>query len=88
MRTVQYEPSTLRRWHDGPVVVLDTKYSYDSIDTHLGTYLSFISPSAVRDYLNIVTRPFAGTFYVIASRDDVAKMAQEFSDLDIVHLTV
>ena len=88
MRTVQYEPSTLRCWHDGPVVVLDTKYSYDAIDTHLGTYLSFISPAAVRDYLNIVTRPFAGTFYIIASCDDVAKMAQEFSDLDIVHLTV
>ena len=86
MRTVQYEPSMFRRWHDGPIVVIDAQCVYSVIDTDSIAYIAVNSISQIANYLNTIIRPFAGTFYIIAPVNDVAEIAQEFSDLDIVHV--
>ena len=86
MRTVQYEPARFRRWHDGPVVVIDCQGVGSAIDTQGATYIAIDSQSDAVSYLNMLRRPFVGTIYVFADEQHVSFLASEFADLDIVHV--
>ena len=86
MRTVQYDPTMFRRWHDGPVVVIDCQGVGTAIDTQSAAYIVINSQSDAATYLNMLRRPFAGTIYVFADEHHVMLLASEFADLDIVHV--
>lgn len=88
MRTVKYEPAIFRRWHDGPVIVIDSYGVGSTIDTASAAYVAVGSNADVATYLNILRRPFAGTIYIVADESHVEWIAEEFPDLDIVHLSL
>jgi len=88
MRSVNYSPSTIRSWHDGPVIVLDCEGVGVAIDTRGATYVVIYSIADAATYLNTLSRPFAGTIYVIAPAEQVKMLSHQFSDLDVVHLIV
>lgn len=88
MKTVAYEQSLFRRWHDGPVVVIDTLGVGSAIYTGLAKYIIAGSNAEVGIILNTLPRPYAGTIYIFASDDFVSTIAAEYNDLDIVQVTV
>lgn len=88
MRIAKYEPAIFRRWHDGPVIVIDNCGVGFTIDTASATYVAVGSNADIAAYLNILRRPFAGTIYIIADESQVEWIAEEFPDLDIVHLSL
>lgn len=88
MRTVRYDPAMFRRWHDGPIVVLDCEGVGMAIDVHSAKYVAAASLADAAVYLNMLSRPFAGTIYVFSTEGHVRLLSAEFADLDIVHVTV
>ena len=88
MKTVAHDQSLFRRWHDGPVVVIDTIGVAGVICTNQAKYIVAGSHAEVISILNTLPRPYAGTICIFASDDFVSAIAAEYSDLDIVRVTV
>ena len=84
MRTVNYDPSIFRRWHDGPVIVVDAMCVGSAIDTGFCTYIVAVNDEAIFNLLNTIERPFAGTIYIFASDEFWLEML--IDDLDIVRV--
>lgn len=78
----QYDPSTFRKWHDGPVVILSTLSKPP--DCGHATYVLFRYIKEVDDFLNEkITRPFVGTIFLMVPDKYYQRLNEKYKELDI-----
>lgn len=82
----QYDPRMFRRWHNGPVIILDSMKFGNTMDTGHAKYLAVQFAINTTEIVKNIPRPFAGTVYVAVPLATYEQLLEQNPDLDIRQL--